>query len=375
LTGTHFRRFEVASAKQTRLWILGSACLGLLGAVALALVALKSSNEQSLPKVSPRVLPEPRADVRFFAANSFWNRPLADRASIDRRSKELVAGLTAEVDKELRSGIGPWVQTTNSSTPVFVAHRGTRRTRVRLDAPPNVNNASLRAAWSAVPIPRGAAPAAGADRHMTVWSPSEDKLWEFWKARKAPDGWHARWGGAIAHVSSFSGLYSPAAWPGSRYDWGSTASSLPVVGGTILLNDLKRGAIDHALALDVPHARAGEFAWPAQRTDGNGTQNDLPEGAILRIPASVDLGELDMPRPTRLLADAAQRYGIVVRDQTNHAIGFYAEDPVRGRGNPYNGSKGFLEGKYPNDLLASFPWNHLQVLKMNVCRRAPCRKP
>ena len=39
---------------------------------------------------------------------------------------------------------------------------------------------------------------------------------------------------------------------------------------------------------------------------------------------------------TRMMAKAAQRYGIIVRDQTGHAISFFAENPSQyGATDPY----------------------------------------
>ena len=52
------------------------------------------------------------------------------------------------------------------------------------------------------------------------------------------------------------------------------------------------------------------------------------------------------------MAEAAQRYGIIVRDKTLHAIGFYAEDPSPLGTNPY---RRIFDGKPPSALLKLFP--------------------
>ncbi len=180
-----------------------------------------------------------------------------------------------------------------------------------------------------MPLPRTAKPAPGADRHLTVWQPSTDRLWEFFGARHAANGWHAQWGGAIRRVSKSPGYYTRAAWPGATPNWGATASSLPVIGGTMLLDELKTGRIDHALAINLPAPRAGIFSWPAQRTDGTGPPTALPEGAHLRLDPTVDVSTLHLPKLTRMIARAAQRYGLVVRDQTHHGISLFGEVPTR----------------------------------------------
>ena len=53
-----------------------------------------------------------------------------------------------------------------------------------------------------------------------------------------------------------------------------------------------------------------------------------------------------------MMAEAAQRYGIIVRDKTLHAIGFYAEDPSPLGTNPYTR---LFDGKSPSELLAELP--------------------
>jgi hypothetical protein len=71
-----------------------------------------------------------------------------------------------------------------------------------------------------------------------------------------------------------------------------------------------------------------------------------------------------------MIALAAQRYGIVVRDQTHKGISLFAEDPRGQRPNPYDR---LFADQSPLELLAKFPWDRLQVLRMHLCARAPCR--
>jgi hypothetical protein len=72
-----------------------------------------------------------------------------------------------------------------------------------------------------------------------------------------------------------------------------------------------------------------------------------------------------------MIAVAAQRYGMVVRDQTRHAISLFGEDPSRF---PPGVFSKHYRGKTPAQLLARFPWNRLQVLEMHLCSRPPCRR-
>jgi hypothetical protein len=143
----------------------------------------------------------------------------------------------------------------------------------------------------------------------------------------------------------------------------------------MLIRELQHRDIPHALAISVPDARAGVWAWPAQRSDG--TSQDpasLPEGAHLRLDPRLDVSSLRLDPTTEAIAVAAQRYGMVVRDRTGAAIGLYGEDPYQYRrahgADPYAA----LLPKVSTVLLGRFPWRRLQVLDMHLCREAsrPC---
>jgi hypothetical protein len=145
-----------------------------------------------------------------------------------------------------------------------------------------------------------------------------------------------------------------------------SATSLSVAGGLITLEDLELGQIDHALAIAIPNTRKGEYASPAQRTDGySSAPLSLPEGAHLRLDPNLDLASLHLPHMTLMIAEAAQRYGIFVRDSGVN-VAFVAQDPTPTGTNPYTGAHGYFEGKSPQTLLKSFPWSYLELLKMEL---------
>jgi hypothetical protein len=299
----------------------------------------------------------------LFAPDSVWNAPLSPNAPVDPSSRRFVGRLLQEVASEQQAQNGPWIETVSGSTPLYRVPPNQPLVAVKLDVSQPWAR-TLRIALQAVPIPSYASPAAGDDAHLTIWQPSTNRLWELWRARKAADGWHAQWGGAMDAVSRSPGYYTTQSWPGARSYWGSTATSLPVIAGTIMIKELERGSIDHALALDLPSARAGVYAWPAQRTDGEDHGADsIPEGARLRLDPNLDIASLGLSPLTQELALAAQRYGMIVRDQTRHAIGFYAEDPAPTGANPY---PALMDHMSPSRLLADFPWQHVQVLRMDL---------
>jgi hypothetical protein len=302
------------------------------------------------------------APLRFFSPTSFWNAPLADGAPLDPNSATMAGALDAEVQREVRENRGPALNTVAYSVPVYTvpADQPTVEVQLRRDS----SAAALRAAWREVPLPAGAEPAAGTDHHLVVWQPSTDRLWEFWRLGHLEGGWHADWGGAMREVSSSPGVYSPSAWPGATRWWGASACSLSIAGGLITLDDLERGSIDHAMAIALPQVRAGLYASPAQRTDGKSEDPlALPEGAHLRLDPRVDIGSLHLPPLTRMIAEAAQRYGFVVRDGAS-SVALYAQDPTPTGQNPFPGPEGYFEG--PRAPLGSFPWDRLQLLEMEL---------
>lgn len=271
--------------------------------------------------------------------------------------------LRREITAEQQAEDGPWIETVSYSTTVYRVPADQPTVAVKLE-----NNQpwahTLSVAFREVPIPPNAHPAAGSDAHMTIWQPSTDRLWEFWRAHDGPEGWEAEWGGAMQDVSTSPGYYTSQSWPGARSYWGSTATSLPVIAGTMTIEELEQGTIHHGLAINLPSPRLDVYSWPAQRTDGENPDPDaIPEGAHLRIAPGVDIPSLHLPRMAEEMALAAQRYGMIVRDQTHHAVGFYAEDPTPTGSNPY---PSLLEGEYPFKLLAGFPWQDVEVLRMDL---------
>jgi hypothetical protein len=365
-------------------FVLPSAAL--LAATAAGLIWLISSITGPRSEITattgthPRAVAKPAPTERLFAPSSVWNSQTPVDARIDRASEEMVAALDREVRSEISDHAGPDIGTAGTTT-VYEVGPAQPTVRVQLSNPTLPWRASLQSAFNSVPIPTNAQPAVGSDAEMTIWQPSTDKLWEFFHMAKEADGWHADWGGAMDDVSQSPGYFTTSSWPGALPVWGATATSLPAAAGVITLKDIQRGEIDHALALELPAPRAGVWTWPAQRSDGTGTDpNTIPEGAHLRLNPDLNLDALHLPPLTLMIARAAQKYGMIVRDQTHYAIGLFAENPISMGSNPYYTSSGSpspsgpFEGRWPSELLASFPWSHLQVLALHACARigSPC---
>jgi hypothetical protein len=320
------------------------ACAALV--VLLAALLFTATGSDAEP-AHPRAAHHPKP---IFGPSSVWRQRVDGPERLEALSPLYVKRLEAAAAR------GAWINTTGYSTPVYRVPGNQRRVRVTLDQAPGVHS-ELRRAIARVPIPAGARPAEGTDGNLVVWQPSTGTMWEFWGARRAADGWHARFGGRMSHLRSGPGYFPRD--PG----WGATATGLPLLGGLIRLAELRAGRIDHAVSMAVPDTRAGLYAWPAQRTDGTSNHPlSLPEGSRLRLNPRLDLDRLQLPRIVRLIAEAAQRYGIIVTDRGEN-IAFYGEDPTPYRRNPYwPGRREHFSGESPDRLLAAFPWSQLQLL-------------
>ena len=294
-----------------------------------------------------------------FSATSFWNTPLAVNAPLDSNSQAYVNELLRQVNAD-----GPWLNTTSYSVPVYVVAANQGAQRVTLDT----WGPDLQAAFDSVPIPANAQAASGTDEHMVIWQTSTDKMWEFWQMHQEPDGWHARWGGEMDNVSTNRGYFTHS---GETNNWGASATGLPLLGGLITEADLQQRAINHALAISLVETAPAVWSWPAERTDGGYFTSGItpiPEGTRFRLDPNLNIASLHLPTLDREIAQAAQTYGIVVRDKAG-AVSFYGQDPKSIGTNPWPQA---LDNDYPNTYLSWFPWSHLEALQTQTsCCRSP----
>ena len=310
---------------------------------------------------------------RPFAPDSIWNLPLRDDVPLAADSSTHVSWLRGQI-----AASGSYINSTSCGMPITWAAPDTPRVPVALAASSYQEKALIRA-WRSVPIPDHARPANCQDKNFAVLQQQPDGTvtqWEFWSATRREDqSWVARWGGVTQNVALDRGIASSWSWRDwsaptyqertSGTTWNVTASSISMTAGVVTEDDMRRGVIDHAVAMAVTDAAKGRWHWPAQRSDGSSTDPAaLPEGARLRIDPSVDLDAMTMTPLVRMIAKAAQKYGIVIRDRTWSANVFYVESPEEGQTSPVGA---LLNGAWPDKALVAFPWDKLQVLDGQSC--------
>lgn len=327
-----------------RIALAAVALVALLVGATAAITLRAGGDDPAAP--APRVgLGYPPSDIAF-AADSVFQRELPADQPLDARSTELAAELARQARE-----VGAGINTDVFSIPVYTVPADQPTSKVTIDR----DFAPVQDQLLAVPIPGDARPAAGEDGHLVVWQPSTDTMWEFWQARKERDGWHASAAGVIEDVSASDGVIENPN--------GATATGLAAIGGVITLNDLERGSIDHALALAIPEPRANFWSAPANRTDGWVESEDaVPEGTVFRLDPDLDLDALDLHPLTRMMAEAAQKHGVVVRDFAGSTV-FFGEDPTPSGSDAW---ERIYDGTPDWQIAQEFPWESLQALPLEL---------
>ncbi|MHB8531126.1 MAG: DUF4124 domain-containing protein [Solirubrobacteraceae bacterium] len=305
----------------------------------------------------PEATPGPPSStepLRLFSATSFYNAQLPASAPLAPNSAQIVGAFMHQLAANQGKVV---INTTQWSTPVYTVGPSAPTVAMvgqsSICPRPEGVFSGFQAQIEAVPIPANALPAAGSDKEVVIWQPSTKQLWELWRVAKENGRWSACWGGRIADATASSGSFEAP--------YGAAASGLSLLGGQIHLEDLEHGHVNHALELLLPHTAAGEFVWPADRTDGAAKGGDaIAEGTRLRLPSSLDLSTLHLSPSGLAIATAIQRYGMIVAD-TAGSVALSAQDPspliAEGHANPYD-----TVLPNPYDTLDSVPWEKLEVL-------------
>jgi hypothetical protein len=163
-------------------------------------------------------------------------------------------------------------------------------------------------------------------------------VYEFWRARKNADG---SWSAGVATSFDANGLgyrsYTDHWKNGARAFGGS------ILGGLIRYQELKDGAIHHALSFAYPTPQNRHYAQGlgadgitpniASHSDGDDANADspfnMPEGGRIRLKAGVDVAQrcaaAPHPASCRAIGDALKGYGAYLVDRGGHPT-MFAED-------------------------------------------------
>ncbi|MHB1678604.1 MAG: DUF4124 domain-containing protein [Sulfuriferula sp.] len=307
-----------------------------------------------------QVLAAQATGAEVFLPSSFWYTPIPANATLDHDSANYVAEFQRQLSAYYQDVD---INTTSYASPVYNADATTPTMQVQVWDCQNKGylDSGLQAQWAAVPIPASAVPSAGTDGEMTIYQPSTHTIWEFWQTRQVNGQWQACWGGQLDNAAQSNGIFPN--------NYGTTATSLPFMGGQVTAAELQSGVINHVIGIAlVDTASYWIFSWPAMRSDGynpTNAPNRIPEGTRFRLDPTINVDALDMTPVGKMIAKAAQKYGFVVWDKAG-AISIRFENSLSytqiGQPDPYVA----LFNGVPNyAVLNGFPWGSLQFMPMN----------
>jgi hypothetical protein len=273
--------------------------------------------------------PAPIGGCPAFPPSSVWNRPV-DRLPVAANSATLIRsiGLDAPVHADFGSGlydggrIGiPYVVVSGKRTP---------QSRVRFD----YASESDRGPY---PIPRNV-PVEGqprrpndGDRHALIVDRDTCRLYELYALRRENGAWAA---GSGAIFDLRSNRLRPAGWTSAD------AAGLPILAGLARYDEVRRGAIPHALRFTAEQTRRA-YVYPARHFASDSTDPSLPPmGLRVRLKATLDTR--GFPRQARIVLDALKRYGMILAD--NGSPWFVSGAPSDGWSNDDLHSLGRVHG-------------------------------
>jgi hypothetical protein len=264
---------------------------------------------------------------RPFSDTSPWNTPIATDAAVDPDSAALI------VDWSTVPGqTSFWINITAYSMPVYWVD-STSTPMVTVAAA--VGGTGFRDGainqWDAAgsgqaPIPAGAVPAEGTDRHLAVVDRAARMEWGLWNADSGSGSW-------TAGQASTMDLAGDGIRPSTLLDpwWagaGPRACGFALIAGLITVAEIQAGSIDHALVVAYPHIRSRYFRSPASSAQGTTTEalpnRGIPCGGRLQLDPTLDVATLGLSPAGLAIARALQQYGAFVGDFSG-AMSLYAD--------------------------------------------------
>ncbi len=250
----------------------------------------------------------------LFPRTSQWNARV-DRLPVLAGSAAMVRSIGADANMHADFGSGLW-DGGPIGIPYVTVPRGQKRVPVSFD----YADESDRGRY---PIPARAPVEGGrgsdGDRHVIVVDRSRCRLFELFAAY--PEDGGARWrAGSGAVWNLRSNRLRPRGWTSAD------AAGLPILPGLARYDEVRRGAIDHALRFTVPRSRQA-FVYPARHFASSLKDPTLPAmGQRFRLKRGFDVSRF--PRQSRVVLRALKRYGMIVAD--NGSAWYLSGAPNRG---------------------------------------------
>jgi hypothetical protein len=240
------------------------------------------------------------AGCPVFPADNAWNRRV-DGLPVAADSARLIRGIGLDDGVHADFGSGRW-DGGPIGIPFTVVDGDQRRVKVSFGYEDESDPGPY-------PIPPDAPIEGGrqadGDRHVVVLDRTACRLYELFDAHPLDAGrsWRA---GSGATWDLRSNRLRPRGWTSAD------AAGLPILPGLARYEEVKAGAIRHALRFTAPATRRA-YVWPARHFASDDPSPSLPPmGLRVRLKRSVNLKGL--PRQARVVARAMKRYGLMLAD-------------------------------------------------------------
>lgn len=245
-----------------------------------------------------------------FPANNAWNTPI-DTAPRHSRSGAIIATINANGGTRLHPDFG---ENPLYGIPYVVVPAGQPQVPITYTAYGDESDPGPFPVPLDAPVEGGSS--AGGDRHVLVVQSGTCQLFELYRAFRSGSGWAADSG---ARFDLGSNALRPLGWTSAD------AAGLPILPGLVRYDEVAAGEIRHAIRVTFSRTRS-KYILPATHfASSNDDPNLPPMGLRLRLRASFDVTAFT--GQSRAIAEAMQRYGLIVADNGSNWYFQGAPDP------------------------------------------------
>ena len=239
-----------------------------------------------------------------FPSSNAWNRDVS-RAPVDPRSDRYIRSIGASDTLHPDfGGDGEY------GIPFTVVPRSQPRVPIRF------TDYGEESDPGPYPVPLDAPVEGGSDRHVLTLQRGSCRLYELFAAERDGAGWSAASG---ARFDLRSNRSRPRGWTSAD------AAGLPILPGLVRYDEVRRGAIRHALRFTVSRSQAA-YVHPARHFASSSADRDLPPmGLRLRLRKGYSIR--GFRGQARVILRALRRYGMIVADNGSDWFVTGAADP------------------------------------------------
>jgi hypothetical protein len=257
--------------------------------LAACAIAIPVAAAVAAPTSAPPHLPKaPKCPL--FPASNAWNQRV-DALPVAANSAQMIQTIGAG------AGLHPDFGAGRIGIPYTTVGKATKRTRVAFD----YADESDRGPY---PLPANPPVEAGSDSHVIVVDRDGCRLYELFAAHRDRSGrWHSG-SGAIWNLRS--NRLRPAGWTSAD------AAGLPILPGLARYDEVKAGAIRHALRFTVPRTRKA-YVYPARHFASSNADPSLPPMG-LRVRLKASFSTAGFGPQARVVLTALKRYGMLLAD-------------------------------------------------------------